>query len=114
MVWHDALTYGDVDGALARADGVLRERFAIQRYASTPLETFGAIAEYDAGTDAFEFWTNDQRPGLTISILAASLGVPAVARAPALPRHRRRPSATSGGRPTSWSARCWPARPGGR
>ena len=76
VVWHDALTYGDVDGALARADGVLRERFAIQRYASTPLETFGAIAEYDAGTDAFEFWTNDQRPGLTISILAASLGVP--------------------------------------
>ena len=76
VVWHDTLTYGDVDGALARADGVLRERFTIQRYASTPLETFGAIAEYDAGTDAFEFWTNDQRPGLTISILAASLGVP--------------------------------------
>src|SRR6185436_4606649 len=41
VVWHDALTYGDVDGAMARADGVLRERFTIQRYASTPLETFG-------------------------------------------------------------------------
>ncbi len=76
VVWHDILTYGDVDGALARADGVLRERFTIQRYASTPLETFGAIAEYDPGTDVFEFWTNDQRPGLTISVLAASLGVP--------------------------------------
>jgi CO/xanthine dehydrogenase Mo-binding subunit len=36
VVWHDVLTYGDVDGAMARADGVLRERFAIQRYASTP------------------------------------------------------------------------------
>ena len=61
---------------MARADGVLRERFTIQRYASTPLETFGAMAAYDPGTDGFEFWTNDQRPGLTISILAASLGVP--------------------------------------
>jgi CO/xanthine dehydrogenase Mo-binding subunit len=76
VVWHDTLTYGDVDGGLGRADGVLRERFTIQRYASTPLETFGAIAEYDPGTDVFEFWTNDQRPGLTISVLAASLGVP--------------------------------------
>ena len=76
VVWHDTLSYGDVDGAMARADGVLRERFTIQRYASTPLETFGAMAAYDQGTDGFEFWTNDQRPGLTISILAASLGVP--------------------------------------
>src|SRR5215475_842457 len=76
VVWHDTLSYGDVDGAMARADGVLRERFTIQRYASTPLETFGALATYDAGTDAYEFWTNDQRPGLTISIVAASLGVP--------------------------------------
>ena len=76
VVWHDTLSYGDVDGAMARAHGVLRERFTIQRYASTPLETFGAMAAYDPGTDAFEFWTNDQRPGLTISILAASLGVP--------------------------------------
>ena len=76
VIWHDTLTYGDVDGAMARAHGVLRERFTIQRYASTPLETFGAMVAHNAGTDSFEFWTNDQRPGLTISILAASLGVP--------------------------------------
>ena len=76
VVWHDTLTYGDVDGAMAQAHGVLRERFTIQRYASTPLETFGVVAAYDSGVDSFEFWTNDQRPGLTISILAASLGVP--------------------------------------
>src|SRR5207248_3558396 len=37
VVWHDTLTYGDVDGAFAAADGVLRERFEMQRYASTPL-----------------------------------------------------------------------------
>jgi 2-furoyl-CoA dehydrogenase large subunit len=76
VLWHDVLAYGDVDGAFARADGVLRERFEIQRYASTPLETFGAIAEHDAGLDAYTFWTNDQRPGLTLAILAESLDVP--------------------------------------
>ena len=76
VLWHDVLTYGDVDAAFARADGVLRERFEIQRYASTPLETFGAIAEHDPGLDQFTFWTNDQRPGLTLAILADSLGVP--------------------------------------
>lgn len=76
VLWHDVLSYGDVDGAFARADGVLRERFEIQRYASTPLETFACIAEHDAGTGGYGFWTNDQRPGLTLSILAESLGVP--------------------------------------
>jgi 2-furoyl-CoA dehydrogenase large subunit len=76
VVWHDTLTYGDVDGAFAAADGVLEERFEIQRYASTPLETFGCFAEYDPGTDAYAFTTNDQRPGLTMAILAESLGVP--------------------------------------
>jgi 2-furoyl-CoA dehydrogenase large subunit len=76
VLWHDVLSYGDVAGAFARAFGVLRERFEIQRYASTPLETFGTIAEYDAGLDAYTFWTNDQRPGLTLAILADSLGVP--------------------------------------
>jgi 2-furoyl-CoA dehydrogenase large subunit len=76
VLWHDVLSYGDVDGAFARADGVLRERFAIQRYASTPLETFGCMAEHDAGTDTYTVWTNDQRPGLTLAILAESLGVP--------------------------------------
>ena len=54
----------------------LRERFTMQRYASTPLETFGVVAAYDRGMDAYEIWTNDQRPGLTISVVAASLGVP--------------------------------------
>ncbi len=90
VIWHDTLTYGAVDEAMARADGVLRERFTIQRYASTPLETFGCIAEYDAGTDVFEFWTNDQRPGLTISVAGRFARRAAGAGAPLVPGHRRR------------------------
>src|SRR5438309_873719 len=56
VLWHDTLVYGDVEGAFASADGVLHERFEMQRYASTPLETFGCIAEYDA-PDTYSFWT---------------------------------------------------------
>jgi 2-furoyl-CoA dehydrogenase large subunit len=76
VLWHDTLTYGDVDAAFAAADGILSQRFDIQRYASTPLETFGCIAEYDPGLDSYAFRTNDQRPGLTLSVLGESLGVP--------------------------------------
>jgi 2-furoyl-CoA dehydrogenase large subunit len=76
VLWHDTLTYGDVEDAFTRADGVLEERFEFSRYASTPLETFGCIAAWDDGTDSYTFWTNDQRPGLTMAILAESLDVP--------------------------------------
>jgi 2-furoyl-CoA dehydrogenase large subunit len=116
VVWHDTLTYGAVDEAMARADGVLRERFAIQRYASTPLETFGVVAEYDPGTDVYELWTNDQRPGLTISVVAAALGVPQSRVRLACPDiggafgNKRRPAyllicallARKAGRPVKW------------
>jgi hypothetical protein len=98
VVWHDTLTYGDVDGAMARADGVLRERFTIQRYASTPLETFGGIAEYDPGTDVFEFWTNDQRPGLTIASSPVALGGAPVAQFASPVRTSAAASATSAAR----------------
>jgi 2-furoyl-CoA dehydrogenase large subunit len=76
VLWHDTLVYGDVEAAFKVADGVLRERFEMQRYASTPLETFGCIAEYERATDEYSFWTNDQRPGLTLGVLAESLRVP--------------------------------------
>ena len=116
VLWHDTLTYGDVAGAFAGADGVLRERFAIQRYASTPLETFGCTAEYDAGTDSYTFWTNDQRPGLTMTILGESLGVPMARIRLVTPDigggfgNKRRPSyliicallAKKAGRPVTW------------
>jgi 2-furoyl-CoA dehydrogenase large subunit len=116
VIWHDTLTYGDVDGGMARAHGVLRERFSMQRYASTPLETFGVMAAYDAGTDSYELWTNDQRPGLTISVVAAALGVPQSRLRLTCPDiggsfgNKRRPAyliicallARRGGRPVKW------------
>ncbi len=74
-VWHDTFTYGDVEGAFAAADLVLTERFAIHRYSSTPLETFGAVAQEDRGTGVMTIWSNDGRPGLTSGAVAGALGI---------------------------------------
>ena len=92
VVWHDTLDLRRRRRRAGRAPtGCSRERFTIQRYASTPLETFGAIAEYDAGHRRVRVL--DQRPaaGLTIGVAGR------LARRPAdrgsgssLPGHRRR------------------------
>ncbi len=75
-LWRDVLTYGDVEGAFARAAHVVRERFTIHRYVSTPLETFGVMAQVEPGTGLVTIWSNDQRPGLTSGVVAAALGIP--------------------------------------
>lgn len=75
VLWHDVFTYGEVDEAFARADVTVRERFQIHRYTSTPIETFGAIADWDAGQELLTIYTNDQRPGLTIGVVAEALGL---------------------------------------
>ena len=75
ILWHDCFTYGDVDGVFGQAAHVLSERFLIHRYASTPLETFGCIASYDNSRQYLTLWTNDQRPGQAMPILAHSLGL---------------------------------------
>jgi 2-furoyl-CoA dehydrogenase large subunit len=75
VLWHDVFNYGDVDGVFSRAAHVLRERFFIQRYSSTPLEGFGCVAIYDNARQYLTVWTNDQRPGQAMPIIAHSLGL---------------------------------------
>ncbi|HWP57736.1 MAG TPA: xanthine dehydrogenase family protein molybdopterin-binding subunit [Candidatus Acidoferrales bacterium] len=77
VLWHDCFDYGEVDRVFAQAAHVLTERFFIQRYSSTPLETFGCIANYDDARSYLTLWTNDQRPGQAMPIIAHSLGLSA-------------------------------------
>ena len=56
VLWHNTFPYGDVEGAFAQADQVIQERFTIHRYSSTPLETFGAMVQYEPATEAFTIW----------------------------------------------------------
>lgn len=75
ILWHDCFNYGEVDEVFRQAAYVVRERFFIQRYASTPLETFGCIASYDTSRSYLTLWSNDQRPGQAMPIIAHSLGL---------------------------------------
>ncbi|HEU0168377.1 MAG TPA: xanthine dehydrogenase family protein molybdopterin-binding subunit, partial [Chloroflexota bacterium] len=73
VVWHDRFTYGDVEGPFAQAAHVVRQRFTIQRFASTPLETYGCIAR--ANGRELTIWCNDGRPGVAIGVIASGLGM---------------------------------------
>ncbi|HLY67719.1 MAG TPA: molybdopterin cofactor-binding domain-containing protein, partial [Chloroflexota bacterium] len=75
VLWHDTFPYGDVEGAFAAADQVIAERFTIHRYASTPLETFGSMAQYEPATGGFTVWGHTQQPGQDLNTLAAALSI---------------------------------------
>ena len=46
----DGIHWGDLDGAFADADLVIRETFKQQRRANVPMETRGGVAHFDPGT----------------------------------------------------------------
>src|SRR5262249_13725338 len=48
VLWHNTFPYGDVEGAFKEADEIVNEHVTIHRYCSTPLETFGVMAQYEA------------------------------------------------------------------
>lgn len=55
-------TAGDVDGAFAAADHVVRTSVRIPRLVAVPIETRGAVAEYDPGTDLLTMHLSAQDP----------------------------------------------------
>ena len=46
VVWRQHYRYGDPDAAFAKADHVVRVALTFPKYNSTPLETYGVVAEY--------------------------------------------------------------------
>src|SRR5206468_6614219 len=50
------IAYGDVDRALQDADVVLRETIYVQRHTAVPMETRGALAEWDPGRGRLSMW----------------------------------------------------------
>jgi 2-furoyl-CoA dehydrogenase large subunit len=75
VLWHDTFPYGDVEGAFAAADTIVSERVTIHRYASTPLETFGVMAQYEPATESFTVWGHTQQPAQDLHVIAAAFGV---------------------------------------
>jgi len=77
VLLHDTLTHGDAVGAFREADLVLKDRFRMHRYSSTPLENWVIVAKHDKGDDAFVVWANDQQPGRSTTNVCNTLGIPA-------------------------------------
>ena len=53
---------GDLDGAFAAADCVIRQHFDVQRLAPAPMEPRGLLAEYDQDADLLTVWDSTQHP----------------------------------------------------
>src|SRR5207245_11624941 len=47
LAGHRRLVYGAPDGAFAEAEVVIRERFRLPKYGSTPIDAYGVIARWD-------------------------------------------------------------------
>ena len=75
VLWHNTFPYGDVEAAFAGADTIVNERVTIHRYSSTPLETFGVMAQYEPAASSFTIWGHTQQPAQDLHVLAAAFGV---------------------------------------
>jgi 2-furoyl-CoA dehydrogenase large subunit len=69
------LRYGDPDAAFARADLVVRETLRWERYSSTPIETYGIVAEHEPGSGRITMWANFMGPMTLLPVLARALRI---------------------------------------
>jgi len=67
--------YGDPERAFAAADEVVEFSYTYPRYASTPMETFGVIAQFERAPDRFTVWSNFQGPFVLQPLMAGALKV---------------------------------------
>jgi 2-furoyl-CoA dehydrogenase large subunit len=71
-----SFSYGDPDAAFARADRIFEFPYSYPRYASTPMETFGVIAQFERAPDRYTVWSNFQGPFVVQPLMASALRVP--------------------------------------
>jgi carbon-monoxide dehydrogenase large subunit len=70
------MAFGDVDGAFARADRVVRASISVHRHQSVPMECRGTIADWDGGAGQLTVHTSTQSPHMLRMVLPAQIGVP--------------------------------------
>jgi carbon-monoxide dehydrogenase large subunit len=66
---------GDVDGAFARADVIVRKRVSIPRLAGVPMEPLGVLADWNAADGSLTVWCTTQAPWRVHAVLAETLGL---------------------------------------
>jgi len=68
--------YGDPEGAFARAPHRIGIDVRYPRNSCTPIETYGVVAEYDPGEDAYDILANFMGPFSLHPVMARALKVP--------------------------------------
>ena len=73
---HRTFEFGNPDAAFEEADVVIEDRFVFPRYSSTPIETYGVIAHYEAAADQMTIWSNFHGPFIQHRVVSYALGIP--------------------------------------
>ncbi len=76
IVHRRTFRYGDPEGAFAEADHIVRLDWRFPRYASTPMETCGAIAQFEPAPDRYTVWSNFQGPFILHALMCGALKMP--------------------------------------
>ena len=75
VVTEDGETFGDIDAAFAEADRVIELTFRQDRVAPMPMETRGAVADFNRGTGDLVVYCNVQTPSALRLALSLSMGL---------------------------------------
>ena len=76
VAWQRRYCYGDPATAFAAADLIVSATLDFPKYNSTPLETYGVLAEYLSQTRQFLIHANFQGPFSLVPVMARALDVP--------------------------------------
>ena len=77
IAFRRSFDFGPVNEDFAQADHVIRRKLRWARSGAQPMETVGAVAEYNQGTGKFTIRANTSMYNYVGWLVAASLGVPA-------------------------------------
>ncbi len=76
VIGERSFRYGDPESAFAAAPHRIRVDVHYPRNSCTPIETYGIVAEYDPGEDAYDVLANFQGPFSLHPVMARALKVP--------------------------------------
>ena len=75
VVHHRTFRYGDPEAAFAKADKIVKLDWRFPRYSSTPMETYGIVAQFERQPDRYTIWSNFQGPFILHALMQGALGV---------------------------------------